>query len=373
MASNQKAAFMHPSRIRGFDGLRAIAFLLVFSNHKIRFAHADSFGDIGVWLFFVLSGFLITRILARARSEIESGLATVPGSLGRFYLRRTARIFPPYYLLLILLAVISLLGPIEYFGAVEKLAYFLYATNILVAHRGQWIGAFGHFWSLAVEEQFYLALAPLVLLTPRRYTFSVCLAIILMGVSTKIALEISHASAVSIDVNSLVNFALLGLGGIAGLNAARSVPKLLRGGAAQVAVFSGYVTLAVAFGTTHLWPLFGKANAVLVGILLLQIFQSQRTWFVIILESAPLRKVGRISYGAYLIHNFLHFSLIENLLLRYGLGPAPRFIQVLSELAVSLIVAGVSWQYLEKPIITWAAGVTSRVAHAPPSRSAIGP
>jgi peptidoglycan/LPS O-acetylase OafA/YrhL len=373
-ARYEKPASIQVSRIRGFDGLRAIAFLLVFSSHKIDFAHADSFGDIGVWLFFVLSGFLITRILAHARSEIESGLSKVPDSLGRFYLRRTARIFPPYYLLLLLLAGTSLFLPIDYFGTLEKLAYSLYGTNILVAARSQWIGDFGHFWSLAVEEQFYLAFAPLVLLTPRRHAVNVCLAIVLMGIGTKIALEISRASAVSIDVNSLVNFALIGYGGIIALKATWSAPKWLTGGAAQVAVLSVYVTVAVAFGTRpHLWPLLGKLTAVLVGVLLFQIFQGQRSWFVTILEAAPLRKIGRISYAAYLIHNFLHFSLIENLIQRFAIGPPPRFFQVLVELAASLIFAGLSWQFLEKPIIAWAAGVTSRRTSTLSSRTAIGP
>jgi peptidoglycan/LPS O-acetylase OafA/YrhL len=308
----------------------------------------------------VLSGFLITRILGRARSDIEGGLASTRNSLGRFYLRRTVRIFPPYYLLLVVLAAASLFVPIDYFGTSEKLAYFLYGTNILIAVRSQWIGDFGHFWSLAVEEQFYLAFAPLVLLTPRRHTLNVCLAMMLMGIATKIALEISRASAVSIDVNSFVNFALIGFGGIVGLRSTWSAPKWVTGGTAQVAVLSFYVTLAAVFGTRpHLWPLFGKLTAVLVGLLLFQIFQGQGSWLVNILESAPLRNVGRISYGAYLIHTFLHFSLIEHLLQRFGVGAPPRIVQVLVELAASLVFAGLSWQYLEKPIIAWAAGATS--------------
>jgi peptidoglycan/LPS O-acetylase OafA/YrhL len=360
VAPNGESALIQANRIRGFDGLRAVAFLLVFCSHKIRFAHAESFGDIGVWLFFVLSGFLITRILARARSDIESGLDSIRNCLGRFYLRRTARIFPPYYLLLALLAGISLFVKIDYFGTSEKFAYLLYGTNILVAIRSEWIGDFGHFWSLAVEEQFYLAFAPLVLLTPRRHSVNACLAMILIGIATKIALEISRASAVSIDVNSFVNFALIGFGGIIGLRATLSGPRWLAGGAAQVTVLGVYVALALAFGTRpYVWPLLGKLAAVLVGVLLFQIFQGQQSWFVAILEGAPLRKIGRISYGAYLIHNFLHFSLIENLLQHFGVGPPPRFAQVLVELAASLTFAGLSWRYLEKPIIAWAARATS--------------
>jgi peptidoglycan/LPS O-acetylase OafA/YrhL len=92
-----------------------------------------------------------------------------------------------------------------------------------------------------------------------------------------------------------------------------------------------------------------------------------------ILESAPLRNIGRISYGAYLIHNFLHFSLIEHLLQRFGVGAPPTIVQVLVELAGSLIVAGLSWQYLEKPSIALAAGATSRGTFAVQSRAATGP
>jgi len=378
-APDQDPAFIRLSRIRGFDGLRAIAFLLVFCSHKIDFSHADSFGDVGVWMFFVLSGFLITRILASSRSEIENGLATVTKSLCRFYLRRTARIFPPYYLLLVLLAAASLFVPIDYFGTSEKLAYFLYGTNFLIAARSQWVGDFGHLWSLAVEEQFYLAFAPLVLLAPRRHTVSVCLAVVSVGIATKIVLEIANVSPVSIDVNSLINFALIGMGGAIGLNASRPTPKWFISGSAQVVALGLYVALPVVFGTwPHLWPLLGRVSAVLIGVLLFQIFQGQRSWFVKILEGAPLRNIGRISYGAYLIHHFLHFSVIENLLRLMGAGPTPKPVQMLAELAASFLIAGLSWQYLEKPIIAWAARVTWRrtdqsSGSEPSSRTTVGP
>jgi peptidoglycan/LPS O-acetylase OafA/YrhL len=351
---------IRPARIRGFDGLRAIAFLLVFASHKVYFLDVGSLGDIGVWLFFVLSGFLITRILARSRSEIEDGLVTVRDSLGRFYLRRTARIFPPYYLLLVFFVLVSHFVPIDNFGGSEKFAYFVYGTNFLIAVHSHWIGDFGHFWSLAVEEQFYLAFAPLVFLAPRRHTVSVCFAMILMGLATKIILEIGGDSAISVDVNSLVNFALIGFGGVIGLNASRRAPNWLTGGFAQVAVLGLYVALPAAFGAwPHLWPLLGKLSALLVGLLLFQIFQGQHSWSVTILESLPLRSIGRISYGAYLIHQFLHFSVIETVLEHFGTRPTPRSIQVLAELAASLILAGLSWQYLEKPIIAWLLRVTS--------------
>jgi peptidoglycan/LPS O-acetylase OafA/YrhL len=356
----QSISSVKGGRIRGFDGLRAIAFLLVFASHKIYFAHAESFGDVGVWLFFVLSGFLITRILAQLRSDIENGLATTLDALSRFYRRRTARIFPPYYLLLAFVTLASYFVAIDYFGPLEKLVYLLYGTNFFVAARGQWIGNFGHFWSLAVEEQFYLAFAPLILLLPRRHSTNICISVVLLGVTTKIVLELYGASAVSIDVNSLVNFALIGFGGVVGLNANRLAPNWLTGGAAQGASLLLFVAVPTAFGTwLHIWPLLGKLNSILAGVLLFQIFKGQRSWFVAILEAAPLRNLGRISYGGYLVHPLLHFSALDSLVPNAAFGSTPRSVQVLVELAATLLVAGLSWHYLEKPIIGWAARITS--------------
>jgi peptidoglycan/LPS O-acetylase OafA/YrhL len=308
----------------------------------------------------VLSGFLITRILAQSRDDIERGLSNVPNSLCRFYLRRTTRIFPPYYLLLAAIGACSLFLPVEYFGSFEKLAYLFYSTNILIASRNDWIGDFGHFWSLAIEEQFYLLFAPLVLLVPRKNTMSVCLIIVLAGVAIKIVLEILHVSAITIEVNSFINFAPLAFGGIIGLSANRTISKWLCGSVAQVFVLCLYIALPTAFGTwAQVWPLFGKLSGVLVGILLFQIFNGQQSWFVEILESPLFRKIGRISYGAYLVHHFVHFSMIQNVLTNFDLHSfVPRAVEVLAELGVSLALATLSWRYVERPIIAWVARAT---------------
>jgi len=343
-------------RIRGFDGLRAVAFLMVFVSHKIHFAHAGSFGDAGVWLFFVLSGFLITRILANFRSDIESRRATITSSLGRFYLRRTARIFPPYYLILAFFLVLSNFVVIDYFGRSEKFAYLFFLTNILVAVRNHWIGNFGHLWTLAVEEQFYLMFAPIVLLTPRKHTITICFAIIAVGLTTKILLEMANAPRDSIDVNSLVNFALLGFGGVIGLTVNRASTSWFSGGNVQAAVLCLYLALPAAFGTWPLlWPLLGKLSALVVGILLFLIFHNQKSWLVNILESGPLRNIGRVSYGAYLIHEFIHVSRFADFFQPFGVDiVVPRLLQVPTEFAITLIFAAASWRFLEKPIIEYA-------------------
>lgn len=111
------------------------------------------------------------------------------------------------------------------------------------------------------------------------------------------------------------------------------------GGEAQLFVFCLYLALPTAFGTwPQVWPLFGKLSGVLAGILLFQIFNGQQSWFVAILESAPLRKIGRVSYGAYLVHHFVYFSMIQRVLTNFDLHiSAPRAVEVLTELGVSLL------------------------------------
>lgn len=367
----------HGTRILGFDGLRAIAFILVFFSHKIQFADANPYGEVGVWMFFVLSGFLITRILADARSEIEAGQSTVGRGLRRFYIRRTARIFPPYYGLLAIIAVVSLIVPIDNFWLPEKIAYATYTTNIFVADRGSWIGHFGHFWTLAIEEQFYLLFAPLVLLVPRRHTLAVCVSILALGIARTIDLEVEGATTIAKGISSIANFSLLALGGIIGLNAQRKLPLWLTSGGAQLAVLVLFVSLAALFGQQEDWLLYGKlASAVVAGLLLLQIVQGQGSWLVGALNSPPLRGLGRISYGAYLVHNFIFISAVLFGVAPEGLGFGAQWIVAsLVELVLTIAIAAVSWRTMEKPIIAWAARITARepaaadAARTPPVQS----
>ena len=95
------------TRIRGFDGLRALALLLVFFQHYAKIGQTFETGGYGVWLFFVLSGFLIVRILHGERQRIEAGAVSARSALGSFYWRRTLRIMPIYYLSIAVMATLD--------------------------------------------------------------------------------------------------------------------------------------------------------------------------------------------------------------------------------------------------------------------------
>jgi peptidoglycan/LPS O-acetylase OafA/YrhL len=157
-------------RLATLDGLRGIAVLLVVADHAIaaftdeeqavpRAMSALFSGAVGVTLFFVLSGYLITGILARERSR--DGAV----DFRAFYLRRTLRILPAFYVFLVVVALLGASGLIDVTGP-QLLSAGLFVWDYSPAADGWWLG---HTWSLAIEEQFYL-LWPLALafLRPQR-------------------------------------------------------------------------------------------------------------------------------------------------------------------------------------------------------------
>ena len=144
-------------RLTQLDGLRGLAILGVLVNHFAQFQGALQCGWAGVSLFFVLSGFLITRILLHQKKLIVENKNTFWQSISIFYIRRALRIFPLYYLIVLLMI---------FFNAqnAQNLSPYLlsYTFNFIVSASNftgpNWL------WSLSVEEQFYLAWPAIVLL-----------------------------------------------------------------------------------------------------------------------------------------------------------------------------------------------------------------
>jgi peptidoglycan/LPS O-acetylase OafA/YrhL len=155
-------------RIPSLDGLRAVSIAMVLIAHlsgtrlfplSARAGNFLGLGELGVHVFFVISGFLITRLLL---DEDEQGAAGGI-SLGRFYFRRTLRIFAPYYVYLAVVFVMGSLGLLQL--APHDLAHGVTYTSNYYPGRS-WL--LGHTWSLSVEEQFYLLWPALLVLAGRR-------------------------------------------------------------------------------------------------------------------------------------------------------------------------------------------------------------
>ncbi|TIX66735.1 MAG: acyltransferase, partial [Mesorhizobium sp.] len=158
------------------DALRAVAVTMVLYAHFLAPGGASFVGHLGVRLFFVLSGFLITRLLIDARdaAAYEAGPA-----LRAFYIRRMLRIFPPYF------AVLGLVWLTDLEHSRGSLIWHaLYLSNFWYALRNEWTPwLLCHFWSLSIEEQFYLAWPLIVLLAPRRRIEAIVTGVILLSLA----------------------------------------------------------------------------------------------------------------------------------------------------------------------------------------------
>ena len=159
------------TRIPSLDGLRALSIVFVFAGHLTgtrNFPKAlnriGGFAELGVRVFFVISGYLITSLLLADWQRMRDGALSASQALRLFYLRRIYRIFPAAYALVLTVAVLSLAGVVTLLPG-DLLSAATYTTNFHQP-RSWWLG---HLWSLSVEEQFYLLWPAVVLLFgPRR-------------------------------------------------------------------------------------------------------------------------------------------------------------------------------------------------------------
>jgi peptidoglycan/LPS O-acetylase OafA/YrhL len=180
-------SWVHAGRIPALDGLRAVAVVLVLLDHAhltsgfpdVPLFHAvgkDS-GPVGVSIFFVLSGFLITTLLCR-ESDRTGGV-----SLKAFYLRRVLRIVPAYVCLLLVVAAMQARG-LDDVPAADWAAALTYTINF--REHPAW--ELGHAWSLSIEEHFYLLWPLAFALLPRRRAVASLLAVLVVSVTVRLAI-----------------------------------------------------------------------------------------------------------------------------------------------------------------------------------------
>jgi peptidoglycan/LPS O-acetylase OafA/YrhL len=201
------------------DGLRALAVSGVVVSHFIpessRYLNA---GGMGVRLFFVLSGFLITGILLEARASVDDGERTVGTQLRRFYLRRFLRLFPA----LALVIVCAWIAGVPEMRR-SALWHASYLSNVYFARLGHFDGSVSHLWTLAVEEQFYLFWPLLLFLVPRRLLGATVVAMTLVGPTYRLLAALSGANPIAVSVLPFACFDTLGLGAMLALSGRREL------------------------------------------------------------------------------------------------------------------------------------------------------
>lgn len=328
------------------DGLRAIAIALVLVDHALPPGNALGalhLGDAGVRLFFVLSGFLITGILLRAREE-SGGLR----ALLRFEWRRVLRIFPPYY---------AAVGALWLAGAAPVVAhpgvFFGYGVNwwFLLdpsAPSTTDTGFVAHFWSLAVEEQFYLAWPLLFLFLPRRFLPAVIGGAIGGAVLWRAGVVLVYQGGLDLWAPSVaLSWATPACMDCLGLGAALALWPRAR-------LFSPRIACAALVLYASI-PLGGVAHIIcgpaLLGIAFAGLVRAAAKGRLAPLQHPALVAVGRVSYGVYLYHLPAMWALKRcgAVLVRHGLAFG------LFQALVALIVAAISWRLLERPLAKWKA------------------
>lgn len=339
--SHEKTADM-PSPYRpDIDGLRALAVLPILFNHVGLRGFGG--GYIGVDIFFVISGFLITGILRR-------DLAAGRYSIVEFYRRRALRILPA---LAAMVLVVTLIVPFTSLPD-ETLRYArslaatgLFATNFLFYSESGYFDAASHakpllhLWSLAIEEQFYL-LWPLLLLSFRRQSRLMTIAALCLIIASSFAVSVW---LVRTDMTAA--FYLLparawelALGGLLAILPPHRRIRWLAESAASFAL------LALLYGFWHysnLTPFPGVAALLpsLAAVTLLA--AGPNTLVGRFLSLAPVRFCGLISYSLYL----WHWPVI--VLGELGLLLVPTPLVMAGEIALSLLLATLSWYFIERP------------------------
>ena len=320
------------------DFLRAIAVLGVLYAHV--WTESSVLGTLGVKLFFVLSGFLITDILLGLRQS-DCALATPLPRLVNFFIRRALRIWPAYYLLLGLLIIAN-------FQNIRDVAgwHLMFASNILFAVRNEHLPwATSPWWSLSVEEQFYLLWPAVMLLPPLRAIPWIIGLLIYAGILFEFG--VFHSGYTGLGAYYLPPAAFLALGTGALLSFLRfrhgSIPTIVErmGWAALPLV----VLLTVTSRIDWTW---GVLSVVSMAAMVTWGARGGSVWARRITRSPPMLWIGRRSYGIYLYHVPLlaiWFSFIPEEHFLHPRGP----LLFAAGLATSLAVAGLSWAIVEGP------------------------
>jgi len=349
--------------IPALDGIRGLAILMVtayrFNLGPDYHAFPGSLlfrvlarGHLGVDLFFVLSGFLITGILYDAKDRRRY--------FRSFYARRALRIFPLYYGFLFVMLVVlpNLVGTALFAEAQSQQGWlWLYGVNFLMGIRGEWCPeSFVHFWSLAVEEHFYLLWPLVIFFCSRRQAMCVALLAVAMSVLGRMAWLWTGGSPVAAETFTFFRMDGLGMGALLSLWARgpRGFKPLVSGAVVALGLCGVILLVVAALGNQRAFGASWTAAAGFFGALLvLAVTAKPSTTWGRIWNSRGLAFFGKYSYAMYVVQLPLIALLApivtaEALCLQFGSVFLGRVVYIALMMVITTVAAMLSWHCYEK-------------------------
>jgi len=324
------------------DSLRFLAISFVLFDHCVKPVWFGP-GNVSVRLFLLISGFLITRTFVGKDHRQRGDSARL---LASFYGRRSLRIWPLFYTLLIVLLVTASISRQQF------VYHGLFLTNLLQAHSGDldhpWFLA--HLWTLSVQEQFYLVWPALFLALADRGRLRVIVLAITAAVLFRAIMWATGHTGVALGVLPFASFDALGLGALLAAFP-RLVSDDVRTG--PIIVGSSLICVALALSGIKFMSLVVVPTLWLLPLLLLTraVFAGIRGPIGKLLELRPLIFLGRISLGIYLLHLPVWYGftvLPEGWISRWMVRPGwPAFLIVS---AATFLMAAAFWYVLESPL-----------------------
>jgi peptidoglycan/LPS O-acetylase OafA/YrhL len=327
------------------DALRFYAVFLVCASHWVgaqwvQYIHP---GKMGVDIFFVISGFLITRNLLILKQKSSQGTLK---NYFTFFLRRVFRIFPAYYAVLIVVTLLGITFTRETFW--WNLAYL---SNIYIINVDMWPGAISHFWSLAVEEHFYLIWPILLLSFSKNRSLIPVILIFILGFGTRLYLYLEHYSYMFTYIFSLSCFDAFAIGGLMAylyvyhyqfLYEKLLKNKILAGAVIALAVFN-IIKMHDLYAFNFIWyRVMFRLSISLLAFFIIG-WATKSNWRA--LNDSKIIYLGKISYSMYIIHNFLP-AVLGSRPMPFGNSELIRFIVYM---IITIVLSAILYRVVELP------------------------
>ncbi|WNM20221.1 acyltransferase family protein [Flavobacterium capsici] len=344
-----------PIYFSGLNGLRAIAAIAVVISHTTvalksfnlnpYILGVSNFGKpmvlslapYGVSMFFCLSGFLITYLLL-AEKKVSSI------SIKKFYMRRLLRIWPLYYLYIFIVILVMIIYGLSV--DINSLLFYMFFSANIVAFFRPGLLLLTHYWSLGVEEQFYL-FWPWIIKKLDKYLVIFCATSIIFLIGLKLCLHVFFSNSILerfLHITRFQSMIIGGLGAILFFKKNNYFLKLFNNKIIQSLAW--LVILLSAVNSFHIASVIDQEIISFVALILI-IGQIKITNRIINLENKFFDYLGKISYGIYIIHPLLIFLLSKFIFFKNKLI-INYFIIYFLVLLLTIIISDLSFRYFEK-------------------------